>query len=659
MKGSISIEGRTLTLHTVNTLIIGSGAAALNAAICLHEYGQRDLLIATDRWGGGTSNNSGSDKQTYYKLSLAGDEPDSPLDMARDLFSGGCMHGDIALCEANHSAEAFFNLVRLGVPFPRSRHGAFPGYKTDHDARGRGTSAGPRTSRMMVAALASRVRELNIPVLDGHQVISLLTAGDDGEKTVIGAVALDGSRLGDADRGLTVFNAVNVILATGGPAGIYAASVYPESQTGSHGLAFQAGAAGQNLTESQFGIASVAFRWNLSGTYQQVMPRYVSRDREGRDERSFLQDHFPDTRALCEAIFLKGYQWPFDPRKIANHGSSLIDLLVYRETVINGRHVFLDFSRNPADDFTLDSLGPLPREYLTRSSALLDTPVERLAAMNQPAIDLYRDNGIDLYRDLLEIAVCAQHNNGGLKADIWWESSLSHLFPVGEICGTHGVYRPGGSALNSGQVGGRRAALRIARAYRDRAPDAGAFLARSEKRLHEIIMTMERMLAPGPAQGTGHWTLRKRLQERMTAAAAHIRTPETVKKALGEARREWRSLPGAIRIANPADLPEAFRTMDLCLTHLVYLEAIAGYLSRGGESRGSYLVTGDNPAKPPESWAWRLAGPGDFVSSRIQETVLDSGGKIRTAWSEIRPLPAEDLWFETVYNTYTRTGTIT
>jgi hypothetical protein len=37
----------------------------------------------------------------------------------------------------------------------------------------------------------------------------------------------------------------------------------------------------------------------------------------------------------------------------------------------------------------------------------------------------------------------------------WWESvNLKHLFPVGEVNGSHGVYRPGGSALNSGQVGG-------------------------------------------------------------------------------------------------------------------------------------------------------------------------------------------------------------
>ncbi len=32
-------------------------------------------------------------------------------------------------------------------------------------------------------------------------------------------------------------------------------------------------------------------------------------------------------------VFLKGYQWPFDARKVIG-GSSLIDLLVYIETMV-------------------------------------------------------------------------------------------------------------------------------------------------------------------------------------------------------------------------------------------------------------------------------------------------------------------------------------
>ena len=65
-----------------HTLIIGSGAAGLAAAIQLHRRGITDVLIATESLAGGTSINTGSDKQTYYKLSLCGADADSVRSMA-------------------------------------------------------------------------------------------------------------------------------------------------------------------------------------------------------------------------------------------------------------------------------------------------------------------------------------------------------------------------------------------------------------------------------------------------------------------------------------------------------------------------------------------------------------------------------------------------
>ncbi len=61
-----------------------------------------------------------------------------------------------------------------------------------------------------------------------------------------------------------------------------------------------------------------------------------------------------------------------------------------------------------------------------------------------------------------KIAICAQHNNGGLSVDHHWQTNVKGFFAVGEVAGTHGVTRPGGSALNAGQVGSTRAAEYIA-----------------------------------------------------------------------------------------------------------------------------------------------------------------------------------------------------
>lgn len=37
-------------------------------------------------------------------------------------------------------------------------------------------------------------------------------------------------------------------------------------------------------------------------------------------------------------------------------------------------------------------------------------------------------------------------------------TNLSGLYAIGEVCASHGVTRPGGTALNAGQVGAVRAA---------------------------------------------------------------------------------------------------------------------------------------------------------------------------------------------------------
>jgi len=657
----IRIDGVRYPLVSVNTLVIGSGAAALNAALVLHELGERRIAIVTERLGAGTSHDAGSDKQTYYKMSIAGDIPDTPLAMARDLFAGGSMHGDIALCEALGSLPAFFRLTALGIPFPHDRYGAYAGYKTDHDPRQRATSAGPLTSRLMVEAMAGEVRKRRIPLLERHQVIGLIPKDEDGHRRVIGAVALDLDGTEKKTRGLVLFNAANVVLGTGGPAGIYDASVYPESQSGSHGLAFEIGAPGRNLTESQFGLASVKFRWNLSGTYQQVIPRYYSTDRRGKDERDFLAGMFPDFASLARAVFLKGYQWPFDPRKISGFGSSLIDLLVHRETEALGRRVFLDYRRNPESpggDGTLpfELLDSESRGYLERSGALLPTPIERLKKMNPPAIELFRAHGIDLEREPLETRVCAQHNNGGLAANIWWESEIAHLFPVGEVNGSHGVYRPGGSALNSGQVGSARAARFIAKNYSEGPLPAAAFALSAAGRITEIKERAERMISPGKKASLSPEKALRELRLRMSARGAQIRDPRTSENARNEAWALYDRCCKRLAVPSADGLPAAFRALDHALTSAMYLEAIHACLKNGGRSRGSYLVLDPEGERPAPSlgpeWAYSLARPEDPVNRRILEIRLGMNGRPETSWTEIRPIPESDLWFENVWSEF-------
>ncbi len=651
---TISINGGDYPLHTYQTIIVGSGAAGLNAAVSLHKAGQTDIAIVTEGRQMGTSRNTGSDKQTYYKLTTCGSEPDSIRQMAETLYAGEAMDGDLALVEAALSVRSFYHLVDIGVPFPHNGAGEYVGYKTDHDPNQRGTSAGPLTSKFMTEALWQETEQLGISVFDGYQVIELLTETKGEEIRVNGIMAIDKKAMHAG--AFTIFSAENVIYATGGEAGLYETSVYPVSQSGGMGVALRAGAKGKNLTESQYGIASVKFRWNLSGTYQQVIPRYVSTTRDGKDEREFLDEYFDQPEDMLHAIFLKGYQWPFDPRKVMNQGSSLIDLMVYQETVIRGRRVYLDYRHNPAraetnGQFDAGLLKQEAFDYLSNSSGLQNTPIERLEHMNPGAIELYQSHNIDLHREMLEIAVCAQHNNGGLSGNWWWESNIRHLFPVGEVNGSHGVYRPGGSALNSGQVGSLRAAQFITIKYRQAPDPAEVFAAKHSAQMASVLrFGLDALARRGNILNLKEE--RRILGARMSRYAANIRSLEGIIQAQKENKTQMERLEnGAIRSA--MELKSYYRTRDLLVSQAVYLEAIKDYILRQGKSRGSYLIkdqSGEKPL-PVMSDEFRFLLDDGELSDQIQEIQYENK-TIRTGWRNRRTIPKEDNWFERVWKDY-------
>ena len=107
------MENTDIPVREVNTLIIGSGAAGLNAAVQLHSRGITDILIVTEGLNMGTSINTGSDKQTYYKSAMCGSDLDSPETMAANYFNPGGMHGDPALVETAWAGFRDGDIYRL------------------------------------------------------------------------------------------------------------------------------------------------------------------------------------------------------------------------------------------------------------------------------------------------------------------------------------------------------------------------------------------------------------------------------------------------------------------------------------------------------------------------------------------------------------------
>lgn len=638
-KQLIQIENVTLPLYTCNTVIVGSGAAGYNAADTLYSLGQTDIVMVTNGINRGTSRNTGSDKQTYYKLSLAGNRPDSPYAMAQDLFHGGCVDGDIALCEATLSPMCFYKLCSIGVDFPQNKYGEYIGYQTDHDTACRATSLGPLTSRIMTEQLQNQVDSKNIQILDRHQIIGIFT----NQKQVEGILCYTPNN----EHPFALFHCKNVIYATGGPAGLYARSVYPESQMGATGVALEAGIMGRNLTEWQFGMASITPRWNVSGTYMQVLPRVYSVD-ENNKEYDFLWEYYKDYGKALSALFQKGYQWPFDVQKL--NGSSMIDLLVYEQTAVKNRKVYLDFTQNPFQkSLDLSLLSHEAANFLKKAKADFGTPIERLRFMNEPAYQLYLSNGVDLQTQPLEIDVCAQHNNGGLEIDCWWQSNIQGFFPCGEVAGTHGVYRPGGSALNAGQVGSTRAATYIAEKRKGTPQNTEDFLLEYQT---QIKQKMQMAKSHNPSGKTPACLLSE-LQHKMSKFAGILRNSSDLQNLLEEINNNLVVFHHSVSLENSQDIAMMYQYYDLLICAKGYVTAMLEF-SKNGISRSSALYpceTGERSLTIP--FSCRFQPENRECIDMIQEILYNpTTQSFDCSYRKVRPIPVNNTPFETVWRTY-------
>jgi succinate dehydrogenase/fumarate reductase flavoprotein subunit len=643
----------------------------MNCAVHLCEFMEQKgianpkerIAVVTTGLGLGASRMSGSDKQTYYKIGTSPDIADSAEEFAKSLTAAGCCHGDSALIEAIGSLREFYHLVQAGVPFPTDSTGTFIGYKTDHDPYERATSAGPKTSRFMSHCLQKQLERYGVEIYDRQELAHLLTTGSGKSKRITGVVTVDKKNVDASNFAINVYLGANIILAAGGPGEMFKTTVYPKGQLGIHGLAFKAGLIGANLTESQFGLASIKFRWNVSGTYMQAVPRIFSTDADGKDEKEFLTDFFPSMSKMATDIFLKGYQWPFDPQRIENLQSSLVDIIVFNETQ-KGRRVYMDFLQNPIGsdsmyEFDIDKLEPEAREYLQKAGALQKTPIERLAHMNTPAIEIYKENGIDLYSEPLEIAVCAQHNNGGFAVNKWWQSNIPQTFIIGEMAGTHGVKRPGGSALNAGQAGGLRAAEYIVNVYGCELPDFSDKQPEIDEQLKDIVSRFEQNRSSSDLDPE---KVLEEIRSRMTVSGGHIRQMNDAQKALKEAIELYKNIQQkGFNSQDTRSFITSIQAEHLALASVGYLKAVVELLKQGSGSRGSHLVlaqdgieihpdvidkTTNEPLKfKPENQSLR--------NSILQiEYDQDSPDLFQSSTIELRPTPTERKAFEPAWMDY-------
>ena len=374
-----------------------------------------------------------------------------------------------------------------------------------------------------------------------------------------------------------------------------------------------------------------------------MLPKYITIDENG-NEKEFLNDYFERPEDAINFVFQKGYQWPFDTAKIK--GSSIIDMIIFNETVNKGNKVYMDFRNEPEvlkNGF--ECLSDEARSYLENSNALVALPIERLKIMNSKAIELYKTNGIDLTAQPLRVEVCAQHNNGGIAVDINWETNIKGLFAVGEVAGTFGVYRPGGTALNSTQVGSLRAAEEISMRKKD-----DAFV--SDEELVTLIgdENIEFIFGLNDGKKFDQNISQKKeiFTQRMSSCASYIRIPEKMESLYNDAMKEYTSTLSnfsGIAICNAVQI---FKLRDMILSQACVLYSMLISAKKIGTRGGALVVNGELNSEDIFSIDVKQ-------NTQYDDKIVKSHFTNEGFFSEInsvKPIPTSDLWFEKVWNEY-------
>jgi len=516
-------------------LVVGGGGAALRAAIAVKEY-NKDLkvIIATKGKLGksGVTATACSDRMAFH-ATLGHTEPGGPEAWhyhADDIYRIGGKVSDYNLAEvlAKNAGDAFEYLDKCGVPFVK-KNGLPDQFVTDGSEYARACYTGPYTAVDIEEALMRRFNQMDIDVVNFCMVARLVKHNG----RVAGALAVD-TREDDPRKAVFAISAGAVILATGGGGMIYEHNVFPAGMTGDgYALAYEAGAELVNMEFIQIGIASVKTKFNCSGSMMRAVPRIVNDAGE-----EFLKKYFPQATSheeMYNILFKKGASWPVS----YEHKTHIIDIALYKE--INAGHkVYFDYGKNP-EGFTFDMLSEENRERYRREQThdlgeqkRNESPLYRLMEINEPSIKWFLDRGIDLSKgDLIEVAPCGQHFQGGIKIDRHSRTGVPGLWAVGETAGgQHGANRPGGNALLDCQVFGRIAGEDAAQEVLKKQSSINDTTGFPQKLIGDNAEKLVQMLNSAGTGEIASAKMRETLQKIMESGAGVVRYVEGLQEAL-------------------------------------------------------------------------------------------------------------------------------
>jgi len=390
-------------------LIIGAGGAGLRAAIEAYNNAANVLIISKEYLGGAHTS------MAMGGINVAIKAPATPKQHYDDTIHGGWNINNYKMAKvfSKEMPERIYDLERYGVKFDRLPDGSFYTWAGGKQSAPLNLCAGDYTGREMMNGLVHEVKRLKIPYLEDYFVTKLIKKG----KSVIGAFLMN-LKTGE----FSVIAAKAVIVATGGAGMLYLINTNAPSNTGEgYAWALDAGAELVDMEMIQFHPTGMAY----------------PPEKKGALITEKVRGHGGILKNKNGERFMKRYQ----PERMELAGRDEVARAIYQE-VAEGRGL-------PSGGVWLDTT------HWEKGSHEKIIP---------DVFEEHRNVGIDIQREMMQVAPSMHHVMGGINITEWGESTVDGLYAAGEVTRTvHGANRLGGNSIAEGQVFGKRVGLKTAK----------------------------------------------------------------------------------------------------------------------------------------------------------------------------------------------------
>ncbi len=518
-----------------DVLIIGSGGAGSRAAIEVDKAGLKALIVSK-----GLSFRSGCTGMAeggYNAVFKTVDKDDSIEAHIEDTLKGGSYLNDKKLVDVlvHEAPDRLIDLENYGAIFDRLESGEINQRPFGGQQYRRTCFQGDRTGHELITALKEEIIKRDIETIEEVMVTSLVL--DENLRQVIGAVGFD-----IANSQIIYFKAKAVILASGGAGNLYPITSNTIQKNGDgFMLAWNAGANLIDMEQVQFHPTGMVTPDSKKGVLVTEAVRAEGGKLLNKDGERFMKNYAPEKMELAtrDVVARSIYQEIIEGRG-SEHGG-----------------VYLDITHLPDD--------------------LIDEKLETMVLQ-------FKNVGIDIKHEKIEVAPTAHHFMGGVKIKPDCSTNVGNLFAAGEVSGgVHGANRLGGNALADTQVFGKIAGENATKAA------SKTDFSENPEMVHEEKTRIESLIKDGSINPKEFKNNLKKLMWEKVGIVREEKTLNEALKQLQEMEKDLNDLNVEYKSQYNTELVTALEVINMVeIAMLVVKSAILRRESRGAHFRSDF-----------------------------------------------------------------------